>query len=159
MNQIAKLYNKNDTGKYTINDNRQLSQSSSSNAKEFEKIVISKVLLSTGEALFEELSDNIGKNILIYDEPTAHLDLYKTAITIESFIRNKAKIRVISSNDYVTLKLIHNYIDTAYNVETGEMCSIKRYCNNMIKKTVNELISNSPFQEINESFYNDLLIH
>jgi len=157
INQIAKLYDKKDIGKYTINENRQLSETNPySESKEYNKSIISKVFQSTGESLFDELNDKMKKNIIILDEPTATLDIKNTSFIIEAFIRHLGKIKIISSNDYITLKLLSNYVDLAYNVETGKMESIKKFINDKLNETIKELKNNSPFQEINFEIYKDL---
>jgi ABC-type phosphate/phosphonate transport system ATPase subunit len=95
------------------------------------------------------------KDNIILDEPTATLDLLNSSIIIESFIRHNGKIKIITTNDYLTLKLLSNYISSAYNVETGTFVQIKDYINDLIDETINTL-SDLPFEMIPINNYNKL---
>jgi len=152
LNSIAQKYK--NVGKYTINENRQFTTPNPFEPKQYKKSILSK-LMSSGESLYEEISDNLDEDILIFDEPTATLDLFNTSLVVESFIRHLGKIKVISTNDYLTLKLLNGYINTAYNCETGKMEKIKDFLDNMVDKTINELI-NSPFEQLNINTYKKL---
>lgn len=140
---------------YTINDNRQFATANPFDREECKRSVLSRIK-STGESLRDEILDTLGSDIVLLDEPTASLDLLNTAVIIESFIRSRAELKIISSNDYVTLKLLSNYIDQAYNVATGKVTSITNYLNELVTGTKSTL-SKLPFEQIDYSFYDNLL--
>lgn len=145
-----------DSKLYTINDNRQFADVNPFDATQYKNGILSRIK-STGESLRDEILDTLDNDIVLLDEPTASLDLLNTAIIIESFIRSRAKLKVISSNDYTTLKLLANYADHAYDVSTGERISISFYLSKLISDTklaLHEL----PFEQIDYSFYDQLAI-
>jgi energy-coupling factor transporter ATP-binding protein EcfA2 len=142
---------------FTQSENIQFAESNPFDPDLYKRGVFSR-LMSTGESVFEQITHNLDEDILIMDEPTSNLDFFKSSLFIESFIRNVAKIKILSSNDYVTLKLISTYIDTAYDVEKKEMVSLKSYINNLIDKTILELKENSPFEALNYDFYDSMKI-
>jgi ATPase subunit of ABC transporter with duplicated ATPase domains len=152
MNKIEKLYSLEKIKKYSINENRQFSQPDIMNPKEY-KLGFLSHMVSTGESLFSELNEDLDKDINLFDEPTATLDFYNTSFIIEGFIRKPAKIKVMTSNDYVTLLLLSGYIPEAYNVEIGKMINIKEYLNNMINETTKKIKKDKLFLEVNFESY------
>jgi len=156
MNDIRKQFNKEEIKLYTINENNQFTSPNPFDPKQYKEVTHSKIM-STGESLFNELTTDLEKDIKILDEPTATLDLKKTSLIIEAFIRDTSKIKIISSNDYISLKLLASYNDIAYNVETGKMEKISDFLNKIIDETIKEL-KKSPFQEIKYNNYIDLKI-
>lgn len=144
------------TGFYTINENVQFTEANPFNSVDYKNAFIHKAVYSTGESLYNQILDTMNtKDNVILDEPTATLDLLNSSIVIESFIRHNGKIKIITTNDYLTLKLLSNYINSAYNVETGTFVQIKDYINDLIDETINAL-SNLPFEMIPIDNYNKL---
>jgi energy-coupling factor transporter ATP-binding protein EcfA2 len=143
---------------FTPSENIQFTESNPFDPDLYKRNLFSR-LMSTGESMFEQITHNLDSDILIFDEPTSNLDFFKSSLFIESFIRNLSSIKILASNDYVTLKLLSSYIDTAYDVEKKEMVSLKSYINTLIDKTISELKNNSPFESLNYDFYESMKIN
>jgi len=157
LNELYKEADDKNIGFYTINNNRQFIEANPFNANQYKDCVISHIL-STGESLKNEIRDILdNKDKVILDEPTATLDLLNTSIIIEAFMRSSAELKIISSNDYLTLKLLSCYIDQVYDVSKEKITSITEYIDSMINDTKKEL-KKTHFQEIDYEFYDSLKI-
>jgi len=144
---------------YTVNNNRQFSQPDVFNQDEYNKGIMAHIL-SSGESLFDQLSDLVDEDqdFLIMDEPTATLDFFHSSLLLESFIRNRVRLKIITSNDYTTLRILQGYIDKVYSVEEEKMISLKDYINKGIDDTISEIKNKSPFKEVNFEIYESMKV-
>ena len=144
---------------YTVNGNRQFNEANPYKSEEYKKNIFSKII-STGESLFEQVTEILNDNseIKIFDEPTANMDIIRTTIFMEAFVRAITEIRILSTNDIHSLKILQNIgLKEVFNVETGELICIKKYINKKIEETIKELKKYN-FEQVNYKFYEELKI-
>ena len=145
-----------DIGFYTPSSNRQFTPPDIFDAGKYKDGVMSR-LVSTGESLNAEVGDHMDHDIVLLDEPTASLDLIRTSLLIEGLVRHTGSIRVIATNDYVTMMILAGYVGDAYSVETGKMESLAGYINIMVNEARHHVENVKLFEVINTDTYHNLL--